>query len=211
MIKFQKAALFLNSPHTYIPKHLSDYSAIFATDGAYDKFKDMVDFLAVIGDFDSLEYLEHKETSIQKVHTPNPNYTDFEKALNYLYRQSYTHIDVYNGSGGEQDHFLGNLNAAIKYHHKLNICFYDEHQSYFYVDEDKEFLTQAGQIVSLFPFPYTVVSSQGLKYELHEHPLELTGNIGIRNQAIAKNIKIICHAGGYFLFLTSDPSLKQTT
>ncbi len=199
-------ALILNSSHAYIPEDLPNYSAIIAADGAYDRFKDKIYFSAVIGDFDSLQFTND---SIAKIHTPDQNYTDFEKALDYLYKQSITDVDVYNASGGEQDHFLGHLNAAIKYHHRLNIRFYDEQQCYFYVDEKIEFSAKIGQIISLFPFPSACVTSQGLKYEMKNYPLDLVGNIGIRNQAERQDIKITCHSGGYFLFIKELSSEGQ--
>ncbi len=199
MEKTPNIALFLNSSAKIFPfVDISRYDAVFATDGAYDKFKDIIEFSAVIGDFDSLKIKPH---DLLVIHTPDSRYTDFEKALMYLDEQSYKNIDVYNGSGGEQDHFLGNLNAAFKFHEKLNICFYDEKQCYFYVDSDIALSAQIGQIISLFPFPQAVVTSKGLKYEMGHYSLDMRKNIGIRNQAEQQDISITCHSGGYFLFL----------
>lgn len=199
MYSHKKIALILNNSHPCLLPDLSAYDSIWATDGAYDCFKDEINFTAVIGDFDSLQT---KDSHMSYIHTPNQSHTDFEKALAYLDEQGYKNIDVFNASGGEQDHFLGNLNAAMQYHHRLNICFYDEWQYYFYVDKDIEIQAKKGQKISLFPFPYALISSYGLVYEMEKYELEITRNIGIRNQAIGKNIRLTCHKGGYFLFIT---------
>ncbi len=194
-----KIALVLNNAHKgFLAEDMSSYDAIFATDGAYSLFKDELNFSGVIGDFDSLTACDD---DIKKIHTPDQNYTDFEKALGYLWQQSYKEIDVYNASGGEQDHFLGNLNGAFKYSEKLKITFYDSHQRYFYVGSDIRFKASKGQMISLFPFPKALVSSQGLKYEMHKAALDLTQNIGIRNEAAQQDVQINCLGGGYFLFL----------
>ena len=58
---------------------------------------------------------------------------DFQKALDILKNHGVQKVDVYGGSGGEQDHFLGNLHVAFLFKNEMEITFFDEFSRYFFI------------------------------------------------------------------------------
>ena len=196
-----KAALFLNGEKpTSIPVP-TNYDLIVCTDGAYHFLLEshVVPDL-IIGDFDSIDKLPDK---IAHMHTPDQNFTDFEKALKILFDKGYKNVDVFAANGLEQDHFLGNMTTALKYLNKIKITFYDDRQEYYFA-QNKTILEQVkGKIISLFPFPYAYnVYTNGLMYPLTDDTLTMVGNkIGIRNQAIENRVQITFTEGYLLLFI----------
>ncbi|MFV0430904.1 MAG: thiamine diphosphokinase [Alphaproteobacteria bacterium] len=199
MEKEKKALLFLNGEVGSRLPPLLDYHGIFAIDGGYQKIKDRIAIDAIIGDFDSLKVDNNQK--ITKIHTPNQNYTDFEKALIYLIKEGFSAADIYHASGEEGDHYLGNLSIAMQYHHKIKLNFFDDRQNYYYVNQTLNLNGVKDKIISLFPFPKAILSSQGLKWELNQHHLEIGKQLGLRNQAIKNDVTIMHHQGGYFIYI----------
>ncbi|MCG1035978.1 thiamine diphosphokinase [Polaribacter sargassicola] len=196
----QKVFLLLNGkPPKKLPE-LSGYTVICATDGAYQylkKHKIKPNFIS--GDFDSLENLPK---DIEVIHTPNQNFTDFDKILKILFDKGFTNIDVYGGSGKEQDHFLGNLHTTIHWQNKLNLTFFDEYSRYFLADKSIEINNCKGKIVSLVPFHIaTNITTEGLQYTLNNEDLTLGKRIGTRNKAITNKVKITFKTGNLFIFI----------
>ena len=64
----------------------------------------------------------------------NLDFTDFDKILEILFNKGFKTIDVFGASGKEQDHFLGNLDTAVKWKEKLNLTFFDNYSHYFLAD-----------------------------------------------------------------------------
>ena len=123
-----KALLFINGE---APKSLPDlegYSFIACTDGAFHYLKrlgfpvDELDFIS--GDFDSHSGADENVYEDKFIYTPDQNKTDFQKALEIISEKGFKNIDVLGGSGGEQDHFLGNLTVAFSFKENLNIKFH---------------------------------------------------------------------------------------
>ncbi|MFL1011165.1 thiamine diphosphokinase [Flavisericum labens] len=185
------------------PKQLPDFSSydlVCATDGAYRFLAEnnvTPDFIS--GDFDALESLP---THIEAIPTPDQDYTDFEKILRILHNKGFVNIDVYGASGKEQDHFLGNLSAAIKWKSKLNLNFFDNYGYYFLADNLTKIVESKNKIVSLVPFPEAHgITTQGLKYALADEPLTFGKRIGTRNEAISNEVIITFKSGVLFVFV----------
>ncbi|MFK8011216.1 MAG: thiamine diphosphokinase [Marinicellaceae bacterium] len=197
----KKAALFLNGEKPKVIANLAKYDQVFCTDGAYDFLSSShITPDLIIGDFDSIETLP---VHIAHKHTPDQNFTDFEKALKYIICQDYLKVDVFAANGLEQDHFLGNLTTALKYKSKIRITFYDDHHRYFFMDKKIKIDGVLNKIVSLFPFSKaTKVYSKGLQYPLNGRTLNIkNNNIGTRNKAVKNKIKIQFKKGNLLLFV----------
>ena len=185
------------------PKQILDldkYELICATDGAYQFLKEQEikpDFIS--GDFDSLETIPK---DIEVIHTPNQDFTDFDKMLKILFDKGYKKIDIYGASGKEQDHFLGNLHTAIQWKNKLNLTFFDNHSRYFLADKSTSISNCIDKTVSLVPFPKAKkITTEGLQYPLQNEDLTFGKRIGTRNKAITNNIKITFESGELFIFI----------
>lgn len=132
-----KVLLFINgeAPKSF-PK-LENYGLIACTDGAFHYLKrmdfplDKLDFIS--GDFDSHSGSDESIYQKKFIHTPDQNQTDFYKALDIIIEKGGRSVDVFGGSGGEQDHFLGNLTVAYAFKHKMDLKFYDEFSEYYFI------------------------------------------------------------------------------
>jgi thiamine pyrophosphokinase len=201
-MKQKKVFLLLNGEFPNELPNLFSYDVICATDGAYNFLKEQgitPDFIS--GDFDSIEGLPNY---IEAIHTPNQNFTDFDKILQILFDKGLKIIDVFGASGKEQDHFLGNLDTAIKWENKLKLTFFDNYSYYFLADTYTEILNCIGKKISLIPFPEAKnVTTKGLQYTLNNEDLIFGKRIGTRNIAKEDSVEITFITGELFVFVNS--------
>ncbi|WP_233130983.1 thiamine diphosphokinase [Polaribacter tangerinus] len=200
MMKTTRVFLLLNGKLPQKIPNLSGYDIICATDGAYNYLKEnniVPDFIA--GDFDSIKSLAQ---NIETFHTPNQNFTDFDKIVEILIQKGCTEIDVFGASGKEQDHFIGNLSTAIHYKNRLKMTFYDAHGYYFLAEQKVNITNCLHKTISLIPMSFvSEVYTEGLEYELVNEHLEMGKKIGTRNKAIKNNISINHTNGNLFVFV----------
>ena len=200
------ALLFINgTPPKNLP-NTEGYTIIACTDGAFHYLKekkfslDKLDFIS--GDFDSHSGNDENIYHEKFIFTPDQNFTDFQKALEILKNKDVKKVDVYGGSGGEQDHFLGNLHVAFLFKNELEITFYDEFSSYFFIPKYFEINNVEGKMVSLLPFPKVEnLVTDGLNWELKNEDLEITKRIGTRNFATKSTVKISYSDGDLLVFI----------
>jgi len=200
------ALLFINgTPPKNLP-NTEGYAIIACTDGAFHYLKEKnfplnkLDFIS--GDFDSHTGNDENIYHEKFIFTPDQNFTDFQKALDILKNKDVKKVDVYGGSGGEQDHFLGNLHVAFLFKDLMEITFYDEFSSYFFIPKDFEINNVEGKMVSLLPFPKVEnLVTDGLNWELKNEDLEITKRIGTRNFATKSTVKISYSDGDLLVFI----------
>lgn len=198
----KKIALFLNGEKPQNIPDLSGYVGVYSVDGAFHYLQALkIKPDLIMGDFDSIEQLP---TDIKYIHTPDQNFTDFEKALKIIIEQGFKTVDVFAANGLEQDHFLGNMTTALKYQKQLKLTFYDDRQKYYFLKKQTVITDVKGKTISLFPFPKAkCVSSNGLKYPLKDDNLSMKKNIiGTRNVAIEDEISIRFAQGQLLIFIT---------
>lgn len=200
------ALLFINGTGPGKLPKLEGYNIVACTDGAFHYVKDLgldpnrLTFIS--GDFDSHTPDDSILYSEKYIPTPDQNFTDFYKALEILHLQGATHVDVYGGSGGEMDHFLGNIHVAHQFKHRLELVFYDKFAKYFFLPNSSVIMTTPGQLVSLYPYPIArQVITKGLKWSLKGDTLDITRRIGTRNVAVADEIEISYSEGDLLLFI----------
>lgn len=206
-----KALLFINGDSPKTIPNLSGYDLIACTDGAFHYLKelnfplDKLDFIS--GDFDSHKIEEEiiqqaQNHSFEIIETPDQNKTDFHKALELILEKGFENIDVYGGSGGEQDHFLGNLSVAYAFKDKLNLQFFDEYSSYYFIPKNFSISDVKGKMISLMPFPIAKnIETKGLKWPLNREHLMLGERIGTRNIAENKDVTIKYNQGDLLIFV----------
>ena len=207
----KKALLFINGDSPKTIPNLSGYDLIACTDGAFHYLKELnfplekLDFIS--GDFDSHKIEEEiiqqaQNHSFEIIETPDQNKTDFHKALELILKKGFENIDVYGGSGGEQDHFLGNLSVAYAFKDKLNLQFFDEYSSYYFIPKNFSISDVKGKMISLMPFPIAKnIETKGLKWPLYKEDLILGERIGTRNIAENKDVTIKYNQGDLLIFV----------
>lgn len=180
----------------------SNYEMIFCTDGAFRYLKNLnIKPDVISGDFDSIE-LKDFPTDIEIITTPDQNDTDFVKILTIIQEKGFTNIDVFGASGRQQDHFLGNLNAAFRFKNELNIVFYDNYSSYFFAEKYTELEGYFGRTISLIPFPECKnITTKGLEFPLNKEDLNLLSRIGTRNKSIDDKVTIEFESGDLVIFI----------
>lgn len=199
-MKTKKVFLLLNGETPKEVPNTSKYDIICATDGAYQYLKDnniIPDFIC--GDFDSLENIPK---TIDVFHTPNQDFTDFDKTLQILFDKGFFSVDIFGASGKEQDHFLGNLSTAIQWKEKLKLTFFDNHSRYFLAAKSIEISNCKNKIISLIPLPKaTNITTKGLEYPLNNEDLIFGKRIGTRNKGIQDIVNITFKKGNLFIFI----------
>lgn len=200
-----KALLFINGePPKNLPEFFS-YKLIACTDGALDyllKFDSEIvsklDFIS--GDFDSHERLDFVNEKF--ILTPDQNKTDFQKSLEIILEKGIPNVDVYGASGGEMDHFLGNLSVADFMKTKIEIRFFDEFSSYYFIPKNFNISGVKGKMISLFPFPKAEsITTQGLKWPLYKEDLKMGERVGTRNIAENDEVVIQYAKGNLLIFI----------
>jgi thiamine pyrophosphokinase len=197
-----KALLFLNGEVPTIIPDTTNYKTIFCTDGAFRYLKKLnIQPDVISGDFDSIE-LSQFPTDIEVISTPDQNDTDFAKALTIIQNKGFDEVDVFGASGKQQDHFIGNLNAAFRFKNQLKITFYDNYSKYFFANNNTTLEGYFGQTISLIPFPECKnITTSGLEYPLKNEDLHLLSRIGSRNKAIDDLIEINFKSGNLVIFI----------
>lgn len=200
------ALLFINGT---LPKNLPEaegYDVIACTDGAFHYLKEKkfllekLDFIS--GDFDSHIGSDENIYHEKFIFTPDQDFTDFQKALEILKTKGIKNVDIYGGSGGEQDHFLGNLHVAFLFKNELEITFFDEFSTYFFIPKNFEINDVEGKMISLLPFPKAEnLVTEGLNWELNNEELDITKRIGTRNFAQKNTVKISYEIGDLLIFI----------
>ena len=203
-----KVLLFINGEPPKSFPELSDFGLIACTDGAFHYLKQLnfplekLDFIS--GDFDSHSGSDDSAYDDKFIFTPDQNKTDFHKALEIILQKGYKNIDVLGASGGEQDHFLGNLTVAFSFKEKLNIKFYDEFSEYFFIPKNFVLKNVKGCMISLYPFPIAEnVFTKGLNWSLNGESLNITSRIGTRNFAVQEDVSVEYEKGDLLVFVGS--------
>ncbi|MDN3605501.1 thiamine diphosphokinase [Kaistella yonginensis] len=201
-----KALLFINGvPPENLPDTIN-YSLIACSDGAFHYLKEKgfplekLDFIS--GDFDSHSGKDETIYHEKFIFTPDQNKTDFEKSLEIIKERGYKEVDVYGGSGGEMDHFLGNLTVAFIFKDDLKITFFDDHSHYFFAPNILVLNDVKNKLISLYPFPKAEnITTKGLKWSLIKENLEITNRIGTRNFAQENSVTIEFDTGNLVVFI----------
>lgn len=204
-----KALLFINGD---APKSLPDpenYGLIACTDGAFHYLKrmgfplDKLDFIS--GDFDSHSGFDENIYKERFIHTPDQERTDFHKALDLILEKGFRYVDVLGGSGGEQDHFLGNLTVVFGFKDKMEIRFYDDYSEYYFVPKQVTLQGIKGRMVSLYPFPMVEnITTKGLNWPLNNESASMTTRLLTRNFAVEDEVYIEYKKGDLLIFIGKE-------
>lgn len=202
-----KALLFINGTQPDNLPVLDGYNTVACTDGAFHYLKnknfplEKLDFIS--GDFDSHVGSDDQLYEEKFIHTPDQDKTDFEKSLEILIDKGITAVDVYGGSGGEMDHFLGNLTVAFGFINQLNIKFIDDFAIYYFIPKSFVLENVRGRLISLYPFPVAQkVQTKGLNWPLNGEDLNIISRIGTRNFAVEDRVEIQYESGEMLIFVS---------
>lgn len=204
-----KALLFINGDAPKSLPDLNNYGLIACTDGAFHYLKrmgfpmDRLDFIS--GDFDSHSGSDENIYDEKFIYTPDQNQTDFYKALDIILERGVNKVDIFGGSGGEQDHFLGNLTVAYAFKDRMELKFYDEYSEYYFIPKSFKVEGVQNKMISLYPFPVAEnIVTKGLNWPLENENLSIISRIGTRNFAVEDEVVIGYEKGDLLIFIGTD-------
>lgn len=145
----------------------------------------------VIGDFDSAsEATLLSLEEVEKIHTPDQNYTDLEKALAFVFKRfNPSHVTVCGALGRRLDHTLTNICLLCRYPGKVS--YETDSEVCFSLLKESQVECKQDQTLSLIPVGSSVtgVTTRGLKWELEEATLN-TEFVCISNKAEQEQVTI---------------------
>ncbi|MDC8098960.1 thiamine diphosphokinase [Chryseobacterium rhizosphaerae] len=201
-----KVLLFINGDAPKSLPNPENYGLIACTDGAFHYLKrmgfplDKLDFIS--GDFDSHSGSDEDMYQEKFILTLDQDKTDFHKALEIIIEKGFSDIDVFGGSGGEQDHFLGNLSVAYTFKDRMSLRFYDEFSEYYFIPKNVTLKGVKNKMISLYPFPSADnITTKGLNWPLAKGNLSITTRIGTRNFAVEEEVSVEYESGDLLIFV----------
>lgn len=201
-----KVLLFINGDAPKSLPNPENYGLIACTDGAFHYLKrmgfplDKLDFIS--GDFDSHSGSDEDMYQEKFILTLDQDKTDFRKALEIIIEKGFSDIDVFGGSGGEQDHFLGNLSVAYTFKDRMSLRFYDEFSEYYFIPKNVTLKGVKNKMISLYPFPSADnITTKGLNWPLTKGNLSITTRIGTRNFAVEEEVSVEYESGDLLIFV----------
>ena len=137
----------------------------------------------IIGDMDSFEETKSEFKGL-KIHDPNQDNTDLEKALDWAVMNCIEDITILGATGLREDMTLANHYILFDFFDKLNIEMVTDHFTITGHRGQKSFDSFPGEVVSFFPQRFgTVVTTTALKYPLNDTVLDPSAR-AISNQSL---------------------------
>lgn len=140
---------------------------------------------ATFGDFDSV--LESTRSIFQNVPfilTQNQEFADLEKALGEVIQRGYPNISLLGAVGDRVDHSLALPGALLRYSQRAAITCHTDTEDFFLLSQSIQLSTVPGQRVSILPvFGTACVTTDGLRYPLHDEQLQMGVRDGVSNSA----------------------------
>ncbi|GBE30313.1 thiamine pyrophosphokinase [bacterium BMS3Bbin04] len=184
-----------------------DYQLIIAVDGAINTLLDQgwtPDVL--LGDFDSVSDLAMQvalEAEVKVIHTPDQDFTDFEKALRLPEIQDVTDIDLIGHSGRRLDHTLGSLYAAISLADRFKFRLIDPAGTGYLVPggEMLPLKDQVDNLCSVLGLVPSIVSLDGFQWPLQDAEIGGLNKQSISNIIVSENARIRVTKGAVLVYL----------
>lgn len=184
LLSSYRSALILNGnkPSNQMLKKIRENIPIIATDGAAEWCS--ADY--IIGDMDSLPLSTPLKSKI--IHISDQYTTDFEKGMNFAKERGFLPCLVLGVSGGEIDHFLGNIQTLLKHTENHSFFFLDEHEKGLKIgiplSRGKYHIKmKVDATVSILPHCMCTLTTKGLFWELKEKLITPDGPLTIRNRS----------------------------
>lgn len=159
-----------------------------------------------IGDFDSTDRPDFKNIIALN---PIKDFTDTVAAIRLAMEKGYRDIIIYGGLGGRESHTISNIKTLLHYKKKgVNISLKARGKEIFVIDSDFSYKFKGYDFyVSIFALDQeSILSIDGLAYELDSYKMSLDDSLGVSNQTKGSDFKISLDAG-YLLIIFEDFSI----
>lgn len=179
---------------------------VVVLDGAINRVKDLgIKIDVLLGDFDShdhaMEVLKD-QMPVEIVHTPDQDKTDLQKGIEFLISKGFAAVNIVWATGRRSDHTLSNVTDIVRYRSRINIVVIDNHSRIYCLPKKFEKWYVRGANISLMPVGSVHgVTTEGLKYNMHNEALHIGYRTSSSNEAAADGIVKITYTEGDLLMM----------
>jgi len=162
---------------------------------------------AVIGDLDSISRATRAWLGEEvMVHRPDQDRTDLEKALTYAFNElNIDRMTVLAALGGRTDHEAGNLGLLARFGMGENLVFEGADHRILAIDGRAVLQACPGEAWSFWTYdPSVRVDLEGVRWPVHDHPLDAAGRPSISNQAIGDEVGVRARGGSVIVMRSFD-------
>ena len=170
----------------------------------------------IVGDFDSVpaktldsyKNNPNKEYRIEK-YNPQKDYTDTQIAIEKAVERSPKEIVILGGTGTRFDHSISNIqNLLLPLEEGIKAFIIDEHNKIYLTNKDTKINKKDlfGPYISLLPLTKVVekISLIGFKYTLDKDNIYIGNSIGVSNEMIEEEGKILLESGILIIIESRD-------
>ena len=187
------------------------YEAIIAVDRGIEILDELnIVPTHIIGDFDSVNknILEkYIDLQIHKLNS-NKDYTDTNMAIKLAIDLKADEVVIVCATGKRKDHEISNIQDMVLCLNENIVCkIVDENNEIFLVNKNTNIKKdEKYKYVSLIPLTNEVtgIALKGFKYPLENHTLKIGENIGISNEQIEDEAKIVLKTGILIVIKSED-------
>lgn len=153
---------------------------------------------AVIGDLDSIDADTRAWIGEERMfHRPDHDTTDFEKTLDFAFKDSMAdHLVVLGALGGRLDHTIGNLGVLAREARGPALMLVSEREQILATADPLELESQPGETWSFWTFdPDVKVTLTGLNWPVEDAPLTVGNRPSISNEATGTLVQVLPKGG----------------
>lgn len=179
---------------------LAKNKSVMVLDGAYNYAKQAglaIDVL--LGDLDTIsaEDLRQARSMTTVIEAADQTKTDLEKGLAYLMSLDAKEIFICGALGLRLQHTLFNLRLLKKFFQKdrLIVMFSETEIIQYYEDTEISLSGHQKDGVAILGFPYAVISSSGLEFDVQDCVLDFEKMSSISNTVVSQDVVIKCRGG----------------
>jgi thiamine pyrophosphokinase len=161
----------------------------------------------LVGDFDSIDEMEQFET-IEKIKlNTDKDYTDGERAIDYVIEKQFQTVYIFGAIGGRFDHVLSNIFLLDKL--LKNDCqgiVVDQKNIITLIESKTRIEPEGMHYFSVIPMTekITNVMIKGAKYEVNNETFYRTSSYGISNEFVDQTVSISFDSGKALIIKSKD-------
>lgn len=178
---------------------------VVVLDGAIKRVLDLGIKIDVwLGDFDHLHDIDLDliHYPFEKIHTPDQEFTDLEKAMMFLEEKGYPAVNIVWATGRRMDHTLNNFHSLKRMADRMKVVMIDDYSVVYPLPKNFKKWYPKGTPLSIMPFGEAFrVKSAGLKYELNHEKLALGVMTSSSNESIKDGFVEITYESGMLLMM----------
>lgn len=191
-----------------IPQHEHCLSAlrhaaqIICCDGAVGKLEQLgftPDW--IIGDLDSIDEEKRARYADRLLLRPSDETCDFHKAIIHCKEQGIKDVLILGATGLREDHALANLSLLLTHGRDLSLRALTNHGLFTPIFHTTEFVSFAGQQVSIFNFNHAKVTFSGLRYPVEQREFRYFWE-GSLNESLGNKFTISFDDGEVLVYQT---------